>query len=94
MTKKTEALAIEIKNAQEKYNETVVLPKEQNGYQIFSEILINLLGSIIVACALGVFCQNVFHTPVLFTICLTTFGAFAGLYSVVRTMMYMDKKDK
>ena len=93
MTKKTEALAIEIEKAQQKYNEPAILPKEQNGYQIFSDILINLLGSVIVACALGVFCQNVFHTPVLFTVCLTIFGTFVGLYSVVRAMIQIDKKD-
>lgn len=92
MTKETEALAVEIENAQKKYNEPVVLPKPQNGYQVFSEILINLFGSIIVACSLGVFSQNVFHTPVLFTICLTVFGGLVGLYSVARTMIQMDKK--
>ena len=92
MTKKTEALAIEIENAQKKYNEPVTLSKPQNGYQIFSEVLINLFGSVIVACSLGVFSQNVFHTPVLLTICLTVFGGLVGLYSVARTMIQMDKK--
>ena len=93
MTKKTEALAIQIENAQKKYNEPEVITPQQNGYQIFSEVLINLFGSIIVACSLGVFSQNVFHTPVLLTICLTVFGGLVGLYSVARTMIQIDKKD-
>ena len=92
MTNKTDALAQKIEEVQNKYNKHEVSEPTQNGYQIFSDVLINLFGSIIVACSLGVFCQNVFHTPVLFTICLTVFGGFAGLWSVVRSMMQLSKK--
>ena len=62
-----------------------------SGYQVFSNILVDLFGCIIVAVSLGVLCQNLFDTSTELTVALGVVGCIAGLCSLVRYLISLNK---
>ena len=92
MTKETEALAIKIKEARE-VNNLGPLPKktEHSGYRIVTEVIVNLFGCVLVGTSLGVISNNLFSTSDKFTVFLALLGGIAGVWSVIKYAISLDK---
>ena len=72
MTKETEALSLKIKQARNDRKKDEVV-KENNGYQVVTEVIVNLFGCILVGTSLGVISNNLLETGDKFTILLSVF---------------------
>ncbi len=94
MTKATSKLAKSIQAAKKanRTSDLAAVKKPQSGYGIAAEMLTDLIGCVIVAFAVGVFCQKMFGAPVYLTVGLTFLGGVAGLWTVVRTGIRLSKK--
>lgn len=94
MTKETEALSKKIQQAKGLDLQEDSMTKTSSvssGYQIITEVIVNLLGCILVGISLGVFSDNIFETGKQFTVMLTVLGGVAGIWSVVKYAMTLDK---
>ncbi|MBQ8250711.1 MAG: AtpZ/AtpI family protein [Alphaproteobacteria bacterium] len=94
MTKETKALAEKIntlKNKQVKKEE--VSTKRPSGYQIVTEVVIDLLGCILMGASLGIIFQNMFDTSARLTVALTLLGGIAGIWSVIKYAISLEKKE-
>lgn len=94
MTKETEALSKKIQQAKGLDLQEDSMEKTSSvssGYQIITEVIVNLLGCILVGISLGVFSDNIFETGKQFTVMLTVLGGVAGIWSVVKYAMTLDK---
>jgi len=94
MTHEIEQLSTEIETLKNKENMPVQVRSGVSGYNVSVTILTDLLGSIFIGCALGLFLQKVFNTSPLLTAGLTILGGVAGLYSSIRYALRLEKKDK
>ena len=94
MTIETDELKKEIDTLRSSDKEKVGSLTGAQGYSIAVTILTDLLGSIFVGCAIGLFFQYVFKTSVLLTAGLTLLGGVAGLYSTIRYAIFLEKKGK
>ncbi len=94
MTKETEVLAQKIQQAKKtQENKNIVNEKKDpSGYQIITEVIVNLLGCIFVGTSLGVISDNLFETGGKFTIMLGLLGGIAGVWSVIKYAISIDKE--
>ena len=93
MTKETEALSLKIKQARNDRKKDEVV-KETNGYQVVTEVIVNLFGCILVGTSLGVISNNLLETGDKFTILLSVLGGIAGIWSVIKYAISLDKGNK
>ena len=93
MTKETEALSLKIKQARNDREKDEVV-KENNGYQVVTEVIVNLFGCILVGTSLGVISNNLLETGDKFTILLSVLGGIAGIWSVIKYAISLDKGNK
>lgn len=94
MTKETKALSAKIntlKNKQAKKEE--VSTKRPSGYQIVTEVIVDLLGCIFMGASLGIIFQNMFNTSTKLTVALTLLGGIAGIWSVIKYAISLEKKE-
>lgn len=96
MTKETEVLAQKIQQAKKtQENKNIVNEKKDpSGYQIITEVIVNLLGCILVGTSLGVISNNLFATGDKFTIMLALLGGVAGIWSVIKYAMSVEKESE
>ena len=94
MTKETNILAQQISNVKEKHIKKEIVSRKSTvtPYRIIVDVLIDLFGPLLIGISLGVFCRNMFDTSPSLTIGLGLLGAVAGLVSVVRYAIELDKK--
>ena len=92
MTQQVEELKKDIQNMKRKVQKEPTVSSGVSGYNIAVTILTDLLGSIFIGCAIGLFLQKFFHTSVLLTAGLTLLGGIAGLYSTARYALQQEKK--
>lgn len=92
MTQETDQLGQKIEALQKQKNRIEELKNPQNGMQIVINLLTNLLGCVLIGSSIGYFCQKAFNTPVTLTVGLTILGGFAGLYSVVKYLIELEKR--
>ncbi len=94
MTQETKELEKKINNAMNAKEEKTTEHEAIAGYQIFINLLTNLLGCVLIGASLGVFFQNMFNTSPVLTAALTILGGFAGLWTVVKYVMHLEKDNK
>lgn len=94
MTDETEKLKHEITALRRAHRKAPTPGQGVAGYNVAVTILTDLLGSIFIGCAIGLFLQYVFKTSVLLTAGLTLLGGVSGLYTTARYAMRLEKKDK
>ena len=96
MTKETEKLATKIKQAKgaQIQKETIKKTKTPSGYQVITEVIVNLFGCILVGTSLGVISNNLFATGDKFTIMLALLGGIAGIWSVIKYAMSVEKESE
>ena len=94
MTKETDLLAEKIKQAKGVQVKEEIKDKnsKSSGYQIITEVIINLFGCILVGTSLGIISNNIFETGDKFTILLSLLGGIAGVWSVVKYAMTLDNE--
>lgn len=93
MTDETEKIKNEITALRRIHQKEPTTDKGAAGYNVAVTILTDLLGSIFIGCAIGLFLQYVFKTSVLLTAGLTLLGGVSGLYTTARYAMRLEKKD-
>lgn len=94
MTKETTILSEKIKEAKLKSEKGKTLKKEESGYQIATNVIVDLFGCVLISTAIGVICQNLFGTSIKFTAGMAIIGGIAGLYTVVKNMRALEKKNE
>ena len=96
MTKETDILAEKIKQAKGIQIKEEKQDKKQklSGYQIVTEVIVNLFGCILVGTSLGIISNNLFETGDKFTILLSLLGGIAGVWSVIKYAMTMDHESE
>ncbi len=92
MTVKTDILHAKIKKAQQQKPRKSV-SKQVNGYQLFSSLMANLFACVLVAAALGYVVYKMFDTSVLVVAIFVIIGGIAGLYSFVKLVLSIEKKE-
>lgn len=92
MTIETDELKKEIDSLRSSQTDKVSSLTGIQGYTVAITILTDLLGSIFIGCAIGLFLQYVFKTSVLLTAGLTLLGGVAGLYSTIKYAILLEKK--
>ncbi len=94
MTQETDNLQRDIEAVKHKMSEPANPLTASVGYNTTVYILTDLLGCILIGLALGVFFQKVFDTSILLTAILTLLGGVAGLWTVIRYAMQLQKKQE
>ena len=94
MTKETTKLAekndaLKIKQIKKDFNQD----KKPTGYQVITEVIVNLLGCVLIGASLGVVFQNMFDTSVKLTVALTFLGGVAGIWSVIKYALSLEQKE-
>lgn len=94
MTKETENLAKKI-NAVKKCasDAELVSDKRPSGYQIVTEVVVDLFGCVLIGASLGIVFQNLFETSEKLTVALTLLGGIAGIWSVIKYAISLQKKE-
>ncbi len=93
MTKETESLAEKINAVRTRDSESdMALNKGPSGYQIVTEIIVDLFGCVLIGASLGIVFQNLFDTSEKLTVALTLLGGIAGIWSVVKYAISLQKK--
>ena len=94
MTKETDMLAEKIKKAKgiQVKEETKGKNPKSSGYQIMTEVIINLFGCILVGTSLGIISNNLFETGDKFTVLLSLLGGIAGVWSVIKYAISLDNE--
>ena len=92
MTKETDMLAEKIRQAKgiQTQEETQDKKQKLTGYQIITEVIVNLFGCILVGASLGIISNNLFETGDKFTVLLSLLGGIAGVWSVIKYAMTID----
>ena len=91
MTQETEHLQQDIDQIKHKLSEPANPLTASVGYNTTVYILTDLLGCIFVGLGIGVFFQKVLGTSILLTAVLTLLGGVAGLWTVTRYAMRLQK---
>lgn len=94
MTLETDNLQRDIQAARDKQTEPANPLSASVGYNTAVYILTDLLGCILVGLALGIFFQKVFDTSILLTAILTLLGGIAGLWTVIRYAMNLQRQQE
>lgn len=94
MTKETKNLSLKIKKVKEKKEnkKSNDVSAKFSGYQIITEVVVDLLGCVLIGASLGIISQNLFGTTQKLTVALTMLGGIAGIYSVIKYAMSLSKK--
>lgn len=92
MTKKTEELASEIRQVRQEQKQSQASGSVQSGYSITINLLTDLVGCVLIGLSLGIFFQRVFNTSPILTAGLTLLGGVAGLWTVIRQAIRLQKK--
>lgn len=92
MTQETTELSKKIEAKKMEKMEKSLTDNRLSGYQIFSNVLIDLVGCIIIGLSLGVLSQNLFGTSSKLTVFLTILGGISGIWSVTKYLISLDKK--
>lgn len=93
MTEETEKLAEKISEAKQEQNEKNAVVPEKSGYSIIINILTDLFGCVLIGLSLGVLFQRVFETSHVVTALFTVLGGVAGLWTVIRYAIALDKQE-
>ena len=95
MTKETSILAEKINTLKNKHVEKdKVTARRPSGYQIVTEVIVDLLGCVLIGVSLGVVFQNIFGASEKLTVVLTILGGIAGIWSVIKYAISLEKDSK
>ena len=94
MTKETDELAFHIQQIRDEQTNQNRPNLTQTGYGTTINLLTDLFGCVLIGLGLGVLFQNLFNTSILLTAGLTIFGGIAGLWTVVRYALSLEKKER
>lgn len=92
MTKETEQIAKKINELRSKKKEDLS-GKKVSGYQIITEVIVNLLGCVLIGASLGIIFQNLFGTSVKLTVALIFLGGIAGIWSTIKYIMGIEANE-
>lgn len=91
MTEETDELGKQIRQVKQAHTDEITPHPEKRGYSIAINILTDLFGCVLIGLGLGVLSQTVFDTSPLVTAGLTILGGVAGLWTVIRYGISLDK---
>ncbi len=94
MTRETKQLAEKIKQAAQEQSQETEARELQSGYNTTLNLLTDLFGCVLIGLALGLAVYHYWHASVLWVAGLTILGGIAGLWTVARYAVGLDKKDK
>lgn len=94
MTKETDELASHIQHIRDAQTEENKPHPADTGFGTTINVLTDLFGCVLIGLALGVLFQQLFDTSILVTAGLTIFGGVAGLWTVVRYGLSLEKKER
>lgn len=94
MTEETDELAEQIRQVKQERAEEIKPHPEKRGYSIAINILTDLFGCVLIGLGLGVLIQTLFDTSPLVTAGFTILGGVAGLWTVIRYGMSLDKRNE
>lgn len=92
MTKETDELANQINEIKRQHEDEQRPHPTEEGWSTTINVLTDLLGCVLIGLGLGVFLQSVFNTSVLVTASLTILGGIAGLWTVIRYALSLEKR--
>lgn len=92
MTQETDELAEQIRHVKDDRQEENTPHPTRSGYGIAINILTDLFGCVLIGLGLGVLFQEVFGTSAYVTASLTMLGGIAGLWTVIRYGINLDKQ--
>lgn len=93
MTEETDKLGEYIQHLKDERHESELPHPEKTGYSIAINILTDLFGCVLIGLGLGVLFQKVFDTTYLVPAAFTILGGIAGLWTVIRYAMSLDKQE-
>ena len=94
MTRETENLAKKINAVKKRASDAKsVSDKRPSGYQIVTEVVVDLFGCVLIGASLGIVFQNLFGTSEKLTVALTLLGGIAGIWSVIKYAISLQKKE-
>lgn len=94
MTKETDELASHIEKARHEHLEDATVHDINTGYGTTINVLTDLFGCVLIGLGLGVLFQHLFDTSILLTAGLTILGGIAGLWTVARYGLSIEKKGR
>lgn len=92
MTEETDELGGYIQQIKQKHKDENVPHRENSGYSVAINILTDLFGCVLIGLGLGVLFQKVFDASYLVTAAFTMLGGIAGLWTVIRYGIALDKQ--
>jgi F0F1-type ATP synthase assembly protein I len=93
MTQETDKLGEHIQHLKEKRMANERPHPEKSGYSIAINILTDLFGCVLIGLGLGVLFQKIFDTTFLVPAIFTVLGGIAGLWTVMRYAIALDKQE-
>ncbi len=93
MTQETDRLGEHIRHLKEERQITEMPHPEKSGYSIAINILTDLFGCVLIGLGLGVLFQKIFDTTFLVPAAFTVLGGIAGLWTVMRYAIALDKQE-
>ena len=93
MTQETDKLGEHIRHLKEKRLANEMPHPEKSGYSIAINILTDLFGCVLIGLGLGVLFQKIFDTTFLVPAVFTVLGGIAGLRTVMRYAIALDKQE-
>lgn len=93
MTQETDKLAEQIQEIKDERQTAQKPALERSGYSIAINILTDLFGCVLIGLGLGVLFQKMFNTSHLVTASFTILGGVAGLWTVIRYGIALDKQE-
>lgn len=92
MTQETDELGEYIRQVKQERTEDEKPHPEKTGYSIAINILTDLFGCVLIGLGLGVLFQKMFGVSHLVTAVFTMLGGVAGLWTVIRYGIALDKQ--
>jgi F0F1-type ATP synthase assembly protein I len=93
VTEETDKLGEHIRHLKDEHHTEEMPHPGKTGYSIAINILTDLLGCVLIGLGLGVLFQRVFDTTHLVTAVFTILGGIAGLWTVIRYAIALDKQE-
>lgn len=93
MTEETDKLGAHIQHLKDERHEDELPHPEKTGYSIAINILTDLFGCVLIGLGLGVLFQKMFDTTYLVPALFTILGGLAGLWTVIRYAVALDKQE-
>lgn len=91
MTQETEQLSGKINDMRRQNDIQEKQPASSTGYNVAINILTDLFGCVFIGLAIGVLCQKLFHTSGFVVAIMTLLGGFAGLWTVIRYGISLER---